>query len=130
MCLFKRGSYKIAKEDLITYKVVTKELRSQYYQFPYEVDKLYSKNWDDDFLAFCKNRETIGGNGFHSNLNKDTCTRLYGDIIVENTDEKLKGQLSDNQLLVKCIIPKDSIYFEGMYTEIFSNQIIIKEICL
>ena len=130
MCLFKRGSYKIAKEDLITYKVVTKELRSQYYQFPYEVDKTYSKNWDDDFLAFCKNRETIGGNGFHSNLNKDTCTRLYGDIYVPNSDERLKGKLSDNQLLVKCIIPKGSIYFEGMYTEIFSNQIIIKEICL
>jgi len=130
MCLFKRGSYKIAKEDLITYKVVTKELRSQYYQFPYELDKTYSKNWNDDFLAFCKNQETIGGNGFHSNLNKDTCTRLYGDIIVENTDETLKGQLSDNQFLVKCIIPKGSMYFEGLYTEIFSNQIIIKEICL
>lgn len=132
MCLFRRGLCKIAKKDIIVYKVVKSDLKSQYYNFQYEIGKTYSKKWDKDFIDYCENHLDIGGNSFHSSLSKDTAVWLYGDdkeVIIENGKEFNISKLSESQVLLKCIIPVGSKYFKGTFDEIASEQIIIKEIC-
>lgn len=132
MCLFRRGLCKIADKDTIVYKVVKSDLKSQYYNFQYEIGKTYSKKWDKDFIDYCENHLDIGGNSFHSSLSKDTAVWLYGDdkeVIIENGKEFNISKLSESQVLLKCIIPIGSKYFKGTFDEIASEQIIIKEIC-
>lgn len=132
MCLFRRGLCKIADKDMIVYKVVNSNLKSQYYNFQYEIGKTYNKKWDKNFIDYCERHLDIGGNSFHSNLSKDDAIHLYGDdteTIIENDNELIKSKLSESQILLKCIIPAGTKYFKGTFNEIASEKIIIKEIC-
>lgn len=131
MCLFRHGLCKIADKDMIVYKVVNSDLKSQYYAFQYEVGKSYSKKWDDDFIDYCECHDSIGGNAFHSSLYKDDAIWLYGeDSKYDPTDGHQISKLGTEQILLKCIIPIGTKYFEGSCNEIASEQIIIKEICV
>lgn len=130
MCLFGNGLCKIADKDIIVYKVVTSNLKSQYYAFQYEVGKSYSKKWDDDFIDYCECQSSVGENAFHSNLSKKDVIWIYGE---NSKYDSIEGhripKLGTEQILLKCIIPMGTKYFEGSYNEIASEQIIIKEIC-
>lgn len=133
MCLFRRGKLQVAEKDIISYKVVNSNLKSQYYNFQYEVGKSYSKKWDKDFIAYCEQVGTIGGNTFHSSLDKNQAIFMYGEnskLIKINDTQTPKRELGPNQILLKCIIPKNSKYFLGYQREIASEKIIIKEICV
>ena len=138
MCLFKKHrEHKIADQDIECYKVLQSNLRSIYYNYPYKIGKLYKKIWDEEFLKYADPRQDIGGNMFHASLDKEQCEDMYGDdeekITFTNSegkeDYKLIRHLSKEQVMVKCIIPKGSKYYLGTYTEIGSEQILIKEIC-
>lgn len=132
MCLFRRGLCKIADKDIIVYKVVNSNLKSQYYNFQYEIGKTYNKKWDKDFIDYCERHLDIGGNSFHSSLSKDKAVWLYGDdaeIVTENNKKFSISKLSESQILLKCIIPAGTKYFKGTFSEIASEKIIIQEIC-
>ena len=132
MCLFRRGLCKIADKNMIVYKVVNSNLTSQYYNFQYEVGKIYSKKWDKDFVDYCEHHDTIGGNSFHSSLSKDDAIWLYGEdaeTVIENGTELKISKLSESQIILKCVIPAGTKYFKGTFSEIASEKIIIKEIC-
>lgn len=133
MCLFRRGSCKVADKDIIVYKVVSSNLKSQYYEFQYEIGKSYNKKWTKDFIDYCEHHDTIGGNTFHSSLSKDDAVWLYGsdaEIVIEDGKELKISKLSESQILLKCIVPAGTKYFEGTFSEVASEQIIIKEICV
>lgn len=126
MCLFKPKfkQYQIATKDIIVYKVLNSDMRSPYQLFQYEFNRLYKKHWDEDFISYCNEHDCLGGNMFHSCSGSTYCNYLYRN--------------SEDQVLVKCIIPKGSKYYTGMvifktdnesHIEFGSNQIIIKEIC-
>ena len=130
MCLFRRGLCKIADKNMIVYKVVNSNLTSQYYNFQYEVGKIYSKKWDKDFVDYCEHHDTIGGNSFHSSLDKNSAIWLYGeDSHYDPIDGHQIPKLGTGQILLKCIIPTGTKYFKGNFSEIASEKIIIKEIC-
>lgn len=131
MCLFRQGKLRIADEDIVSYKVVNSNLKSQYYNFQYEVGKTYNKVWSEDFIKHCKETDTIGGNVFYSSLDKDDATWLYGeDSHYDLVDGHQVPKLGVGQILLKCIIPAGTKYFRGSFTEIASEKIIIKEICV
>ena len=126
MCLFKlkHKSYQIATEDIVVYKILNNDMKSPYQLFQYELNHLYKKHWDEDFISYCNENSYLGGNMFHSCVDLNYCNYLYRN--------------NDSQILVKCIIPKGSKYYTGIvvlntdgqsYKEFSSNQIIIKEIC-
>lgn len=127
MCLFK-GKHKvqIADDDIECYKVLQFNLRSIYYNWQYELNKLYSKKWDEEFIEYANTHRELGGNLFHACLSKEMCITLYGLSYDQLTDD---AQLDETQILVKCIIPKGSRYYKGSSKEIGAEQIIIKEIC-
>lgn len=131
MCLFRQGKLRITDKDIISYKVVNSNLKSQYYNFQYEVGKTYNKVWNKDFIKYCEEGDTIGGNAFHSSLDKDYAIWLYGE---NSKYDPINGhripKLGNGQVLLKCIIPAGTIYFKGSFTEIASEKIIIKEICV
>jgi hypothetical protein len=100
----------IAKEDITCYKVVNyreEKIVSEYKKFVYDIDKLYKL---DEPL------KEINGQiekGFHS------YTKLRIAV----------GDKTDYQIVIKCIIPKGSVYFiSDYYEEYVADAIIIKEI--
>lgn len=131
MCLFRLGLCKIADKDIIVYKVINSNFKSQYYNFQYKIGKTYNKKWDKDFIDYCEHHGTIGGNSFHSNLSKEDATWLYGE---DSHYDPINGhkipKLGTEQILLKCIIPAGTKYFRGSFSEIASEQIIIEEICV
>ena len=138
MCLFKiHREHKIADKDIECYKVLTSNLRSVYYNYPYKIGELYKKVWDEEFLKYADSRQDVGGNMFHASLDKEQCENMYGDdeehteTILDNREKEISviRHLSKEQIIVKCIIPKGSKYYLGTYSEIASEQILIKEIC-
>ena len=130
MCLFRQGKFQIADKDIVSYKVVNSNLKSQYYNFQYEIGKTYNKKWDKDFIKHCEEEDTIGGNAFHSSLDKDSATWLYGEAShYDPIDGHQIHLLGTGQILLKCIIPAGTKYFKGSFSEIVSEQIIIQEIC-
>ena len=138
MCLFKtQKTYNIASEDIECYKVLKSDLRSQYYHWQYELNKLYSKVWDEEFIKYADSHKEIGGNAFHTCLNLKNCEHLYGEQdekieIVNTSGEKEiihNYHFSSDQIVVKCIIPKDSKYYVGIFNEIACEKLYIKEIC-
>lgn len=131
MCLFRQGKLRIADKDIVSYKVVNSNLKSQYYNFQYEVGKTYNKVWNKDFVKYCEEDDTIGGNAFHSSLDKNYAIWLYGEASrYDLIDGHKIPKLGTGQILLKCIIPAGTIYFKGYFNEIASEQIIIKEICV
>lgn len=130
MCLFRQGKLQIADKDIVSYKVVNSDLKSQYYNFQYEIGKTYNKVWSKDFVKYCEEEDTIGGNAFHSSLDKNSAIWLYGDCsYCDPVDGDKIPLLGTGQILLKCIIPAGTIYFKGYFSEIASEKIIIKEIC-
>ena len=102
---------KIAKRDITCYKIlqnISGELFSRLRGFEYKLNKLYKTKIDEPQLGEI-NR------GFHSNSNKHFLKRQRSCIISSKN--------------VKCIIPKGSeYYYDPIWREYVSNQIIIKEI--
>lgn len=121
----------IADKDIECYKVLKSNLQSMYYQFQYELNKKYSKKWDEGFIEYATNKNYLGGNMFHVTVDKNLCIHFYGENILDRdkNDIPTKVELSDSQILVKCVIPKGSRYYQGKYTEIGTETLIIKEIC-
>lgn len=138
MCLFKiQKTYKIADKDIACYKVLTPNLRSPYYNWQYELNKLYSKKWDEEFIKYADSHHEIGGNAFHACLSLDSCKQLYGTLarITEITNASGEKELiktydfSSDEICVKCIIPKGTRYYYGAFTEVACEKLYIKEIC-
>lgn len=127
---------KIAKEDLIVYKLLKKIDDSDFFHpeydyraafmtdFLYKSNKLYETkiyatldNTAFDTLAMNARNEHTGsrlnsiGKGFHSAWNIERLT-----------------DLSEDEVIVKCIIPKGAEFYIGLTDLLVSNQIIIKEI--
>ena len=131
MCLFRQGKLRITDKDIVSYKVVNSNLKSQYYNFQYEVGKTYNKVWSEDFVKYCEEQDTIDGNAFHSSLDKNSAIWLYGENSHYDPIDRHKiPLLGIGQVLLKCIIPAGTIYFKGYFSEIASEKIIIKEICV
>lgn len=133
MCLFKAIRHmQIADKDIECYKVLKSNLQSLYYQFQYELNKKYSKKWDEDFIEYANNKNDLGGNMFHVSTDKGLCIHLYGEKIVAYNEAgfPIQVELSYSQVLVKCIIPKGSRYYQGNYSEIGTETLIIKKICV
>lgn len=131
MCLFRQGKLRVADKDLVSYKVVNSNLKSQYYNFQYEIGKTYNKVWSKDFVKYCEEKDTIEGNAFHSSLNKNYAIWLYGENShYHPIDGHQIPQLGVEQILLKCIIPAGTIYFKGFLNEIASEKIIIQETCV
>ena len=104
---------KIAKEDIVCYKLLDSKLKSPFKGFKYKLNKLTVSNLDipDEDKDIYK--------GLHA----------YQNISSANSDIKgirlFFGIITD---VYKAIIPKGSRYYLGKHNDIVSNQMIIKEL--
>lgn len=98
MCFFTKGSkLRIALKDIKCYKVVRHPNNSKLYyslmrDFPYEFNTVYKKHWWRLFLHYIT-KPIIEGEGYHS----------YTEI----------GCAPYPHKIVKCIIPKGSVYLHN-----------------
>ena len=126
MCFFipeNQHAPKVAKEDIICYKVIYHEIYhknlkefnkylSLYESFEYKVGHTYVLK--KSFKMSDKYNKRVN-NGFHSYTDeKKACTYLrYG-----------------KRRVIKCIIPTGSLYWHNPdHEEYCSNQIMFKEVC-
>ena len=111
-----------AREDIICYKALRiqdNNLYAYYRNFEYEIGKLYRGP-----LVWGKTYST--SEGLYMNINEGF--HSYSDI--EYAKENYRDVLK-SAVIVKCVIPKGTIFFEGEQNcgrGYASNQIIIKEI--
>ena len=105
MCLFVNTQYKIAKEDIVCYKILEKDyngnLFSPYTFFRWNLNKL-TKAKGKPCLDSKKTKNITAGY-FHT----------YKTSIAAKKDLKLWPCL--NHLICECIIPKGTKYWEGLY---------------
>ena len=114
---------KIADKDIVCYKYVRKtKIKGIYISsgtgFEYIIRQLYTNNLNIKYVNFIIKKRynifTIGKNMFHS----------------FSTYIPTMSTLSSNYIVLKCIIPKGSYYFEGYLNSILcyaSSQIKILE---
>jgi uncharacterized protein (DUF2147 family) len=121
-----------ALEDIVVYKTLrhvgSNRYSSEFMNFTYELGKTYrakmtfeseifplddkeEKAWKDSKNVYLKDIKNVG-TGFHSSTNK----------------KRLKPLSSDSQLM-KCIIPKGTLYYQGRTDLIVSSKIKIIEPC-
>lgn len=125
MCFLRKFEpIKIADSDITCYKVVTPSFSSPltyvslYRGFKYEVNKLYEKSVI--FKTECKGvyATGFGSAGFHSYIYLSS-ESLYNDLI------------QDRACLIECVIPKGSLYIQGIDScsspSYLSDKIIIKK---
>lgn len=118
MCLITNNSEQIAKEDITCYKVVSlkdKKLLSFYYDFEYILNNLYKTTIT---FIHCQAEGYICiEEAFHSYKSlRRAMEILYARLIY-----------NDNNVVVKCIIPKGAKYYQN--NQCFaSNQLIIIQI--
>ena len=99
---------KIADKDIVCYKIVEKTkikgiYKSCVQEFEYIIEKLYTNNISIEFSNRvikhfkCVDIPYIEENMFHSYINRPNSI-----------------QLSHNEVLLKCIIPKEAYYYIGV----------------
>ena len=101
-----------AKEDIVCYKKITKDLNSAHQNFKYEFNKLYKiKFWRFKILKDQRD-----------NRDKHSIYRGFHSF------QKPLFDIPSYNIYVKCIIPKGAKYYFNNENENVSNSIIIKEI--
>lgn len=125
MCLIPKESAKIAKEDIVVYKILVKYLDGVYYSpwrdAPYKIGKLYTANIryrlhvraDVNFLI----RDWIIEEGLRAYID-------YSTAILKSMMVPVSGLF-----IVKAIIPRGSMYVLGAGSEIVSTQLKLIEEC-
>lgn len=129
MCFNKEVSnyaHKIAEEDIVCYKIVHRypswpkpRWKSFYRRFIYEQGELYEEKLSDDLLKILDGRPTLENFVYHS----------YSDLCALDVCEIHLSHVARQVVLVKCIIPKGSIYwFNSDKKQYASNAIkIVRE---
>ena len=104
MCLFSNQKKKIAKEDIICYKIVDK-LTDNHYMTPFQhmnvslnTEYVDTTPENDDLLTF----KQIKGGYYHSFKDKDNALKYIQDF-------------GSGACVLKGIIPKGSEYYEGIF---------------
>lgn len=111
MCLSSLKKHFITEDDIICYKVVKKihnRYRSKFYNFPYSIGKTYKSKIVNGIEYQWRATEYVLSptveQGIHS----------YKHLV--NAKIALKEQRHGSKLtILKCIIPKGSICYEGMF---------------
>lgn len=126
MCLIPKDSAKIAEEDIVVYKLLSKDLNGTYYSpwryAPYKIGKLYTANIRYHERLLDKGYEyliktTIIEEGLHAYVD-------YSTAILTSMMVPISGLF-----IVKAIIPRGSMYVLGTRNEIVSTQLKLIEEC-
>ena len=124
MCFRTKNPQKrIAESDVTCYKVVyvhKKKINSYFKDFPYKLNKKYFQP-----ILFYKGEFSRAEEGFHS-YDKVEYTFKYCGLCIEST--YFFTYINSNERIVKCIIPKGTVYYKNEHGEIISESIIIKKI--
>ena len=99
----------IARKDIICYKRL-KPLGHGYFKTPYrEVTVKIGTFMSVDSFGLCFNRVDRGIHGYTSK-------------------KRASGETDRNEVMVKCIIPKGTEYFRGVYDDIVALKMKLKKI--
>lgn len=124
MCLIPKESAKIAEEDIVVYKILSKRLdgfyTSPFKEAVYQIGELKTANikYDKKPLQFdhCECYRTIITEGLHA-------------YTTEASAMFMSFYLATNTFIAKAIIPKGAMYVLGEGKEIVSTQLKLIEIC-
>lgn len=124
MCLIPKESAKIAEEDIVVYKVLSKRLDG-FYTSPfmgavYQIGELKIANIKYDKrpsqFYYCESYRTIITEGLHA-------------YTTEASAVFMSFYLPIKTFVAKAIIPKGAMYVLGQGNEIVSTQLKLIEIC-
>lgn len=114
---------KVAKETIIVYKYLTKNLKSpiQFYQYT------RNKKVSEEILSPIEGKKGKSNfwyivTGYHSCKDVNSAKDYFAESLKYAT-----GYMDFR--LYKCIIPKGAIYYKNEYGHIVSNTIVIKRKC-
>ena len=123
MCFDKEyGNYthKVAEEDIVCYKVVRRyepEIKSRwitlYTDFIYEQGELYEEKFSDSLLCSLDRQSWLEACVYHS----------YSDLRGLDINE-ISWLYAHQAVLVKCIIPKGSIYWVSVHKQRYASNAI------
>lgn len=134
MCLVTKQKHAvILKKDKKVYKVLqlfySDLLLSQFHNFKYELNKLYSSEIEKSNIK--SNFDNDDENWYHKlpSRSKSKLTWIGSGFHAATTQKRLKNHISGYQRLVECTIPAGSVYYANKETQLcVSNQIIINKI--
>ena len=119
---------KVAEEDIKCFKIVAVDKHENIYsvvrKFPYQLNKTYTEEGDfSKIYRSLRFNHRINGGGFHSFVEIEDTFDSYK--FYEGTDE-------EKRIIVKCHIPKGSLYYMGVSLNgepnYVSQSIVIDEI--
>ena len=123
MCLIAETERQIASEDIIVFKIFTKDNKSPYLKFDYT--PYIGKQYDDPLQennVECGGLTAIGKGFIHSYLSLDSAKNEIP--FLENIHDR-----TGYYLIRKCVIPKGIEYYIDMdWPKIASKSIIIGDI--
>ena len=125
LCNINKFKIQRAEEDIVVYKILQEnpqgELRSPHYDcFPYTLNTIY--NSPINIVANIWNNETVESTtGLYSTLDIPICDEYIGVKCYINTTGE--GYPIAEHFVVKCVIPKNSLYSIGKHKEVISNTL-------
>lgn len=149
---YKPWKQEVATRDIECFKICTlidNKIYSLYQGFEYQLNTVYNAKLSFSKSIVIKTGKVISYEitaGIHSYSTECSLKRVFvpnTDVLATEEDKEIEflnviknESLMDsiclnfypNRVLVKCIIPKDSIYFINENGEIVSNQIILTKV--
>lgn len=122
MCLTTNKPYKIAKEDILCYKVLTKDVNNSL-QSPFTLFK-----WNANEITSCKDRATIT-NFRHCKIITEGYFHTFKSIKGAHKEKTNCPWLGPSSYIYECTIPKGTKYWEGKYNGCIgfaSKKLIVK----
>lgn len=116
----------IAEEDMIVYKSFKEGLISPFEEFKYERGITYETEIkeSDDWNCFdYQDLEYLGNNFPTWTLGENEELKCFGEEFHSALQEKRLSDIFDTKVILKCIIPKGSLYYTEPTGLIVSNKI-------
>lgn len=116
MCLSTLQSKpEFTNEDIVVYKLLTSDLVSPWYNFQFELNKVFEDPQLENSSDVFQNIKLVGVGYFHSFDNLDSAKRKYE--FMSKRYPKIKFAI------YKAVIPKGSSYYSGLNKDLCSKKI-------
>lgn len=121
MCLTSKYDIpKTTEQSIIVYKVLDENMRTPFYNFKYEIGKLYHDESEED-IGEAFDHYLIGAGYFHSHTDLDEAKNMCR---ICNKYEKHKYSVYEAE------IPENTLYIQGLRKDICSKSLKIIKKCI
>lgn len=128
MCLITNQDIpRIAEEDIKCYKILAHERRhyyTPYRDYTIEFNTLLTDKADENINEYF-GYNIIESGYFHTYLDKEVALKTIKEL---NKKRKTKGKEPLKLDVFEAIVPKDSLYYKGVYSDMCSKNLLITNV--